>query len=79
MKSFLLKSFKIITFAGVLIIMAVTFSACISSYKNSEDYFYSVFELICTEEGRFDSAGTAFKCDGVIYTNAHIVSYLYIH
>lgn len=55
--------------------MAVTFSACISLYKNSEDYFYSVFELICTEEGRFDSAGTAFKCDGVIYTNAHIVSY----
>lgn len=75
MKYLSLKNIKIILCGFLSICVILSSVACVSTDKDLEAYFYSVFELMCSEEGRFDSTGTAFKCNGAIYTNAHIVSY----
>lgn len=74
MKHISLKNIKNFLCATLSLLLIPALSACTTTNKDPEEYFYSVFELLCAEEGRFDSVGTAFKCNDFVYTNAHIVS-----
>lgn len=69
-----MKNRKII-FCIVLILCSFFSVSCNSSVTDKEIYFKSVFEIICKQDGRFDSVGTGFKTKNGVYTNAHIVSY----
>lgn len=75
MKSLSFKRFKSTICITLILIWVLICTSCTYKQNKPEEYFFSVFELVCSEEGRFDSIGTGFKCNGFIYTNAHIVTY----
>jgi len=76
MISFCSDRIKSTIFIIIIIAFGLILPSCSSNNTDIENYFYSVFELNCTEEGRVDSIGTAFKGDGgYVYTNAHVVTY----
>ena len=74
MKSFSVK--KIIFLIFIELFAACSFMGCTSKeHFDYQQYYESVFEIMCTSEGRFDSIGTGYKMRNYIITNAHLVTY----
>lgn len=66
---------KIYSCIVLFALMSFLLFGCIPEIEDFEYYFNSTFEIICSEEGKADSAGTAFKFQNYLVTNAHVLTY----
>lgn len=61
----------------VLSLLCVIFCSCGKTASTLEECFNCVYSIVCSDEARYDSIGSAFIIkENKVITNAHVVSYL---